>query len=238
MFDLSKLLIIKLFSSRKRCAFCQQFASLVLVLFILFVLYLATQALPDWINSSDEKKNQKLFIVEYAQSSIETSSLETSSLEVSNPETENYFIDAKIKMDFTPVAIEALENGVPLTIAIELQVVEKNPFLGSHIFDSTIKESILYFEIRYHALTEIYSIKNNKSEQGYQFNTRKEALDLLGNINHAHLISSNKLDKNKHHQVSLRVFLDIWKLPDVMRPGASLSNDWHLRSQWFSWMLN
>jgi hypothetical protein len=233
MFDLAKQLISKLLSSRKRCSFCQQFASLILVLFILFALYLVTQSLPDWISRSEEKKNQKLFTVEYAQSRLEKSRLEKSGQDI-----ENYFIDAKIKMDFTPVATEALENGVPLTIAIELQVIEKNPFLGSNILDTTIKESLLYFEIRYHALTDIYSIKNNKSEQSYQFNTRKEALDLLGNINHAHLISSDKLDQSKHHQVNLRVLLDIWKLPDVMRPEASLSNDWHLRSQWFSWMLN
>jgi len=200
----------------KKCRFCQQVGSLVLMLFILLAIYLSTQLLPNWIESGSQ--NENLFNIQEANSVLEDY---------------EFYVNAKLDMDFSPAVIEALENGVALTIAIELKVIQKNEW-----FDKIVKESILKFELRYHALTDIYSIKNIASEQEYHFNSREEAMNLLGNISHAHLISLQKLDSSKHHQVSLRVFLDIWQLPDVLRPVASLSDDWKLRSTWFDWMLN
>ncbi|MFK5984861.1 MAG: DUF4390 domain-containing protein [Pseudomonadota bacterium] len=200
----------------KKCRFCQQVRSLILIAFVLVAIYFSTQLLPDWLNKSTQSEN--LFVVEQASSSL------------NNYE---YYVDATLKMDFTPAVVEAMVSGVPLVIVIELTVSEQNKWL-----DKLVKKSLLQFELRYHALTDIYSIKNIESKQEYHFTSREEALDLLGNISHAHLISRQMLDKDKHHQVSLRVFLDIWQLPDVLRPLASLSNDWQLRSSWFRWMLN
>jgi len=200
----------------KKCRICQQVGSLVLMLFILMALYFSTQLLPNWIENP--KQNKNYFSIKQANSVLENHA---------------FYVNAKLDMDFTPAVIDALTNGVALNLVIELMVKEKNKW-----FDKLVKESILTFELRYHALTDIYSIKNLASKKEYQFNTREEAMELLGNISHAHLISQKKLDQSKHHQVSLRVFLDIWQLPDVLRPVASLSDEWKLRSEWFNWMLN
>ena len=205
-----------MFNRYKKCRLCQQVGTLIIVLFILLALYLSTQLLPGWIEGSNKNKNS--FSIQQATSVLEDY---------------EFYVNATLEMDFTPAVIEALANGVPLNIIIELKVNQKNQW-----FDKLIKESMLKFELRYHALTDIYSIKNKASEKEYHFNSREEAMELLGNISHAHLISLQKLDQSKHHQVSLRVFLDIWQLPDVLRPVASLSKDWQLRSNWFNWMLN
>ncbi len=203
-----------MFNRYKKCPLCQQAG--ILILLILLSLYLSTQLLPRWIEGSNQSENS--FIIQQANSILEEN---------------EFYVSASLKMDFTPAVIEALTNGVPLTIIIELKVNQKNRW-----FDKLIKESMLQFELRYHALTDIYSINNNASKKEYHFNSREEAMELLGNISHAHLISLKNLDSSKHHQVSLRVFLDIWQLPDVLRPTASLSRDWQLRSTWFKWMLN
>lgn len=145
----------------------------------------------------------------------------------------DYYIDASLKMDFSPAVIEALENGVSLTLKIELRLEEINSW-----FDTILKRSSLQFELRYHALTEIYSIKNLLTEQEYSFNSRKKAMELLGTITHAHLIEKQKLDSSKEHTLYLRVLLDIWKLPDVLLPVASLSDEWNLTSQWYTWSLD
>ncbi|MFK5895185.1 MAG: DUF4390 domain-containing protein [Pseudomonadota bacterium] len=205
-----------MFNRYKKCRFCQQVGTLILVLFILLTIYLSTQLLPSWIEKSYQNKNS--FSIQQANSVLEDY---------------DFYINASLEMNFTPAVIAALANGVPLTITIELQVNQKNEW-----FDTLIKESMLQFELRYHALTDIYTIKNKSSKKEYHFNSREEAMELLGNISHAHLISLQQLDQSKHHQVSLRVFLDIWQLPDVLRPVASLSKDWQLRSQWYKWMLN
>jgi hypothetical protein len=200
----------------KKCRFCQMIGSFIIMLFILMAIYLSAQLLPNWIENSN--KNKKYFNIQQADSVLEDY---------------EFYVNAKLDMNFTPTVIEALANGVILTIAIELNVKQKNEW-----FDKLVKESVLKFELRYHALTDIYSIKSVASKQEYHFNTRKEAMALLGNISHAHLISLQRLEQSKHHQVSLRVFLDIWQLPEVLRPVASLSDDWQLRSPWYNWMLN
>ncbi|MBF0264809.1 MAG: DUF4390 domain-containing protein [Gammaproteobacteria bacterium] len=202
----------------KSCQFCIRVRTVLIYLFIVLCLVLVLYFLPKWIQSSQYDTKEKFFKIEYASSQLEKN---------------NYYVNAKLNMEFPEVVQEALTNGVPLIIVIELLVIEKNQW-----WNDIIKNSLQQFELRYHALTNIYEIKNLSSEHTFTFNTQQSALELLGNIHQAHLISHNKLKTDKHHEIKLRVYMDIWQLPEVLRPVASLSPEWQLDSQWYQWQLN
>ena len=202
----------------KSCQLCRKLRLIFIYLFILTCLILVLYFLPKWFQNSQEGEFKELFSIEKASSELIK---------------ESYYVNAKLNMEFPDAVQDALTNGVPLIIVIELKVIEKNQW-----WDDIIKESIQQFELRYHALTNIYEIKNISSKHIYTFNTQQAALELLGNIYQAHLIHNKKLTANKHHEIKLRVYMDIWQLPEVLRPIASLSKQWQLDSGWYQWQLN
>ncbi len=210
----------QLLSFKTNCRFCQKARLLLVVLLTTVAIFFALVKLPQWVEKTDKSVNQSnnMFLVEKAESSLQD---------------DHYYLDATLSMHFSPEVIEALENGVSLTITIELKIIEKNSW-----FDKVIKESVQNFEIRYYALTNLHSIKNLVTQKEFFFNSREDVLEQLGKIRHAHLINTDELNNNKHHQVQLRVFVDIWRLPEVLRPVASLSPAWYLKSNWYNWMLN
>ncbi len=140
-------------------------------------------------------------------------------------------IDANLTMNFTKQVVEALENGIPLTIAVEVQVYRKRPWWRNDI----VKESLQLFELRYHPLTDVHVVKNLADDERYSFNSRKEALAVLGTIRGAHLIKRKKLNPGEHYFVRIHTLLDINHLPPALRQIAALSSAWRLESNWFQW---
>jgi len=207
----------KLPKKHKKCRFCQKLRNILLILFSTLGILSVLVFLPQWFKFANNT-GDIFFKVEKAESVLSDGS---------------YFINARLKMDFTPEVIEALENGVALNLIIEVKVWQQQSWM-----DKLVKESTQRFEYRYNALTGIHSMMHVSTGQKYNFDSREDALALLGNIHHAHLITQKELDDTCHHKVEIRVLLDIWSLPTALRPVASLSPQWRLESEWYSWMLN
>jgi len=143
-------------------------------------------------------------------------------------------LDADMMMDFSNEAVEALENGIPLTLMVEVQLFRER-FLWRNII---IKESQQLFELRYHPLTNIHEVKKIATGKRYSFNTRQDAMAVLGTIRGAHLIDKKVLNSDNQYTIRIRTSLDINHLPLALRQIASLSPSWYLKSPWYLWNLN
>ncbi len=143
-------------------------------------------------------------------------------------------IDADLKMNFPDDVVEALENGIPLMLAVEAQVLRER-FLWR---DYIIKQSIQLFELRYHPLTNVHEVKNVATNERYAFNGRQDAMAVLGTIRGAHLIDKENLARNQQYFIQMRISLDISHLPAELRQIASLSSSWRLESAWYRWEVN
>ena len=151
----------------------------------------------------------------------------------SYPLKSNIAIDALLKINFTKEVVDALENGIPLTIAVEVQVFHKQTWWRNTL----IKESVKLFELRYHPLTNIHEVKNRATNERYSFNSRQEAMAILGTIQGAQLIEQKMLDPDKIYCVQIRTLLDISYLPTALRQLAAVSSSWRLESSWYRWTL-
>lgn len=143
-------------------------------------------------------------------------------------------LDADMIMNFSEEVAEALENGIPLTIMVEVQLFRER-FLWRN---SIIKESRQLFELRYHPLTNIHEVKNMASGDRYSFNSRQDAMAVLGTIRGAHLIDKKMLAQDKQYSIQMRTSLHINSLPLTLRQIASLSSSWYLKSPWYLWNIN
>jgi len=143
---------------------------------------------------------------------------------------EAFVMDASIDFDFSNKALEALQNGVPLTLEIHLQVRRK----GAWLWEKDLLDYKMRYQIRYHALASVYQVIDLQSSTKQSFVTREVAISALGDIQGLPVIGRSRLDKGKTYNIELRASLDVDSLPLPLRPMAYISPDWNLSSEWSS----
>ena len=144
-----------------------------------------------------------------------------------------YRLNAEIEYELSESALDALHNGVPLTIELEMEVARERDWL----WDETVASLQQFFRLEHHALARQYVVTNLNSGQIDTFPTLTAATDFLGGIMDFPLLDRSLLEADAKYYVSLRASLDIESLPAPLRPVAYLSGDWRLTSDWFQWPL-
>lgn len=144
-----------------------------------------------------------------------------------------YHLEAKIDLNFSDDALEALRSGVPLIILVNIEVLKDRNWW----WDKTAAALEQGYLLLYHALSEKYIIHNLNSGAQKNYISLNAALQSLSNIRDFPLIDKNLLDEGDKYYARIRTYLDIESLPAPMRPIAYISSQWQLESDWFSWPL-
>ncbi len=144
-----------------------------------------------------------------------------------------FVMDANIRYDFSERALEALQNGVPLTVEVHIQVRPADAW----IWQESLVDERLRYRIRYKPLSERYLVSQLPGERGRTYVTRDAALAALGEIRDLPLLAPDRLQPDTAYEVQLRVSLDIEELPLPLRPLAYLYPSWKQSSKWTKWPL-
>ncbi|RKT45148.1 DUF4390 domain-containing protein [Thiocapsa rosea] len=144
-----------------------------------------------------------------------------------------FFMNALLDYRFSAEALEALENGVPLTILVQIQVRR----VGAWLWEDSRVDLQLRYAIRYKPLSERYEVYRLPGTEGRSFVSRDAAIRALGEIADLSLIGASSLDEDTHYEVHIRASLDIEELPLPLRPMAYLKPSWKLSSGWSKWPL-
>lgn len=142
-------------------------------------------------------------------------------------------LDASIDYDFSKAALEALDNGVPLTLDVHVQVRPK----GAWVWDESLVDQHLRYVIRYKPLSERYLVARLPDAGGRSYVTRDAAIAALGEIDDLDLVHRDRLDPDEKYEVHLRASLDVEELPLPLRPIAYLHPAWKLSTGWTRWPL-
>ncbi len=144
-----------------------------------------------------------------------------------------YVIDATIAYRFSAAVLEALENGVPLTVELHVQIRRE----GAWVWEADVVDFRLRSQIRFSPLLGTYQVTNLDTGQQRSFASRDHAIGALGEVKDLMLVRTNALEPDETYRVEMRAALDIESLPLPLRPKAYLSPDWNLSSEWSSWRL-
>ena len=144
-----------------------------------------------------------------------------------------YRLDAQIDFSFSPEALEALANGVPLTVLMQFQVRRADAW----IWNANVTDLQLRYAIRHKPLSETYEVYRLPGTAGRTFVTREAAIAALGEVRGLELVDRSRLEAGVDYLVELKVSLDIEALPLPLRPTAYLSSAWKLASPWTTWPL-
>lgn len=145
-----------------------------------------------------------------------------------------YRLDARLDVRLTPVARDALQEGVPLVIAVRLRVIRERDWWP---WDATLLERVRRYRIRYSALAERYHLAELTGREHRSFGTLRELLAALGDLPSLRVIDTGLLESSQRYQVRLRAELDLGSLPPPMRTLAYISPGWWLASDWYAWRL-
>ena len=143
------------------------------------------------------------------------------------------WVDATIDFAMSDEALEALDNGVPLTIVVEVEVRDEDAWFWER--DLVSRE--LRYVVRFHPLAGLYSVADEGTGIQERFATREAAFQTLGEVRNVRVVSSESLAGGLAYEMGLRAYLDIESLPLPLRPLAYISPAWYLGTGWSRWHL-
>lgn len=143
-------------------------------------------------------------------------------------------LDLDIDYGFSEEALEALDNGVPLILEVQILLRGTDDW----IWTSSLVDQRLGYIIRYKPLSERYLVSPLPGDGGASYVTRDAAIAALGEIDGLHLVSREQLrEAGGPFTLWVRASLDIDGLPLPLRPMAYLFPAWRLSSGWTQWPL-
>lgn len=146
---------------------------------------------------------------------------------------DGYQLTARIDYDFSAEVLDALANGVPLTLRLEIEVQRLRRWWANQ----TVAKLEQRHQLTYHAFSDQYLLRNLGSGTLTIHPTLNQALAALGALDELPLLDAAHIEAEEEYQVRLRTSLDIEALPAPLRPVAYVTPAWRLSSAWFTCSL-
>lgn len=144
-----------------------------------------------------------------------------------------YYLNADVALNMSNQAIDALENGVPLTVELQIEVIKHRSWL----WNKTVATLTERYQISFHPLTRRFIVRNLNSGQQQSFSSYRDAVTFLGQVNDLPVIDSSLLEPDTKYLIRMRAVLDIKDFPGPLQLIASLFKGWDLSSDWYAWVL-
>lgn len=149
------------------------------------------------------------------------------------PVNGTYVVDARINFAFSEDNLEAMRNGVALTVIVDIEVRRER---GRWWHETLVAREIRY-RIETNVLTGRYRIRNLDDGTARNYRSLEELMKMLGHLESIRVIARERLSADAHYAARIRARLDIEALPSPLRPIAYLSPQWRLNSGWFEWQI-
>lgn len=142
-------------------------------------------------------------------------------------------LDARLQLVLSTEALEALNNGVALTIELQIQVIR----IRRLYLDAVEAELFVDFELEYRPLSQRYIVRNLNSGEQESFATLFSALNELGRITDLPIVDDALLEEDSNYRIRVRAMLQTQQYPAPLRLLFFWRSEWHLQSEWYEWIL-
>jgi len=142
-------------------------------------------------------------------------------------------LEARLQLILSDEALEALNSGVPLTIALDFEVIRvRGLWLDS--LDATLTFT---YELEYRPVSQRYVVRNLNSGNQDSFATLYSALNNLGRIQGIPVVDDALLDPESRYRLRLQARLSTRQYPAALRLLFFWRSQWQLESDWYEWTL-
>ena len=147
----------------------------------------------------------------------------------------SYVADARIDFAFSEDNLEAMRNGVALTVIVDIEVRRER----GQWWDETLAAREIRYRIETNVLTgRRYRLRNLDDGSARNYRSLEEMLETLGHLRSVPVVARERLSPDARYTARIRARLDIEALPSPLRPIAYLSPKWRLNSGWFEWRID
>lgn len=146
---------------------------------------------------------------------------------------EVYYLNADLGLYLTDAVVEALESGVPITVELQIEVVNPRDWWWDEIVYALSQRYL----IKFHALTRQYVLTNLNSRVQRSYPTRAAVMGAVSHVQDLPILDRSALKVGVRYSARLRARLALESLPSPLRVWAYLSSDWDLVSDWYQWPL-
>lgn len=138
----------------------------------------------------------------------------------------DWLLNAVFQIELTPGLEDAVRKGVVLYFQTEFDLTRGRWYW----FDEKPAFAQRLIRLSYQPMTQQYRI----ASEGFTFSARNmfEALQAVGSIGGWRVIDGNQIDPSKSYTASLRMTLDLNKLPKPFQVNALNNRDWNVTSDW------
>ena len=139
----------------------------------------------------------------------------------------DWLLNASFQIELSPGLEDAVQKGVVLYFQTEFDLTRSRWYW----FDE--KPALVQRQTRlsYQPLTQQYRI----ASEGFTFSAKtiSEALQAVGSIGGWRVMEGSQLDPSKSYTASMRMNLDLSKLPKPFQVNALNNRDWNVSSDWY-----
>lgn len=140
-----------------------------------------------------------------------------------------YYAHAELDLNFSDEALEALANGVALTVQYDFQLLRERRWW----WDERVVTLNADYELELHALSKQYVVRNLNLGTTQSYPSLASVRAALGDVDDFPIVDVHLLDDAADYSLRVRARLDIEALPAPLRPLAYLSSLWRLDSDWY-----
>jgi len=147
---------------------------------------------------------------------------------------DTYYLDAFARVDLGIEPVQALINGVELHFLVRLAVYKTRRWW----IDTPILERRLRYRLDYYELTQHFRVIDVQSGESENFRSVAAAVRKLGSLSRYALLPANQINDRRQYVASIKLGLDLTRLPGPLMAQALRSDDWQLETEVFQWSLN
>lgn len=142
-----------------------------------------------------------------------------------------WVVDARVDMQLSDSAVEALQSGVTLNISFQYEVTRRRRFWPDAVVETARQE----FELQYLSLSQRYLVRNLDAASETSYATLFSALRSTGRVRDFPLMGDVLDTDNEVYFAAMRAVLDPRQLPGPLQILAFWQGDFGLESDWYRW---
>ena len=141
-------------------------------------------------------------------------------------------LSAIVDLSLSDAALDALAEGIPLTLVLDIVVTRERRFLP----DEDVAELQQRWRLECDALSERYVVVNLNSRAQATYPSLAEALDDLSRIDALPLIDEDLLVAGSRHDISLQASVEIGGISTAVKILV-FWREWSRSTEWYTWSI-
>ena len=145
---------------------------------------------------------------------------------------EAWQLDVRLDLGLSEAARQAFDEGVPLTLMLEVEATTARRFLPDETVVALTKE----WQLAYDAIADRYVVTDPVSGEHASHASREEALEALAHISKLQFADTKQLPTAGRFEMRVRASVEIGDLPTAIKV-LLFWKSWSRSTDWYVWSV-